>query len=57
MNVINKLQLIRKVTYYELYKTLAIPRQKIKIIKRVKGRVCVIQSLCAFSNFIVQYKV
>lgn len=40
-----------------VFKKMAIPMQKIQIIKRVKGRACAIQSLCAFSNFVVQYKV
>lgn len=40
-----------------VFKKMAIPMQKIKVIRRVKGRACVTQSLCAFSNFVVQYQV
>lgn len=40
-----------------VFKKMAVPMQKIKIIQRVKGRACVIQSLCAFSSFVDQHKV
>lgn len=42
---------------WSVFKKMAIPIQKIKIIKKVKGRACVVQSLSPFSNFVVQYKV